>query len=35
MKYILKVLFEAVVIAMIAGVAIWYLVTDVLPDLMG
>ena len=34
MKYILKVLFEAVVIAMIVAVAVWYLVTEVLPDLM-
>jgi len=31
MKYLLKLLLEAVVIALVVGIALWYLVTAVLP----
>lgn len=35
MKYLLKVLFEAVVLVLIVGVVLWLLITYVLPDYIG
>lgn len=34
MKYIAKVIFELVILVLIMGVAVWYLVTEVLPAYM-